>query len=84
MVPWIPEPRTPFLPAPPSLLPHGYSKDKRGLSKQEGICSVMSEPLQPYGLYNPWNSPGQNTGVGSCSLLQKFSNAKCLGHKQEM
>ena len=22
------------------------------------------------GLYNPWNSPGQNTGVGSHSLLQ--------------
>ena len=26
--------------------------------------------LQPQGLYSPWNSPGQNTGVGSCSLLQ--------------
>ena len=23
-----------------------------------------------HGLYSPWNSPGQNTGVGSCSLLQ--------------
>ena len=22
------------------------------------------------GLYSPWNSPGQNTGVGSLSLLQ--------------
>ena len=22
------------------------------------------------GLHSPWNSPGQNTGVGSCSLLQ--------------
>ena len=32
--------------------------------------SVLSEPLQPHGLYNPWNSPGQNTGVGSHSLLQ--------------
>ena len=21
-------------------------------------------------VYSPWNSPGQNTGVGSCSLLQ--------------
>ena len=21
-------------------------------------------------IYSPWNSPGQNTGVGSCSLLQ--------------
>ena len=26
--------------------------------------------LQPHGLYNPWNSPGQNTGVGSLALLQ--------------
>ena len=26
--------------------------------------------LQPHGLYSPWDSPGQNTGVGSLSLLQ--------------
>ena len=26
--------------------------------------------LQPHGLYSPRNYPGQNTGVGSCSLLQ--------------
>ena len=26
--------------------------------------------LQPHGLYTPWSSPGQNTGVGSPSLLQ--------------
>ena len=26
--------------------------------------------LRPHGLYSPRNSPGQNTGVGSCSLLQ--------------
>ena len=32
--------------------------------------SVMSDPLRPHGLYSPWNSPGQNTGVGSRSLLQ--------------
>ena len=31
--------------------------------------SVLSDSLQPHGLY-PWNSPGQNTGVGSLSLLQ--------------
>ena len=29
----------------------------------------MSDSLRPHGLY-PWNSPGQNTGVGSLSLLQ--------------
>ena len=26
--------------------------------------------LQPNGLYSPWNSPGQNNGVGSLFLLQ--------------
>ena len=26
----------------------------------------------PHGLYIPWNSPGQNTGVGSLSLLQRI------------
>ena len=26
--------------------------------------------LRPNGLYSPWNSPGQNTWVGSLSLLQ--------------
>ena len=26
--------------------------------------------VAPYGLYNPWNSPGQNTGVRSLSLLK--------------
>ena len=30
----------------------------------------MSDSLWPLGLYSPWNSPGQNTGVGSRSLLQ--------------
>ena len=32
--------------------------------------SVVSNSLQPHGLYSAWNSPGQNTGVGSCSPLQ--------------
>ena len=27
--------------------------------------SVFSDSLQPHGVYNPWNSLGQNTGVGS-------------------
>ena len=32
--------------------------------------SVVSDSWRPHGLYSPWNSPGQNTGVGSRSLLQ--------------
>ena len=30
----------------------------------------MSDSLQPHVLYSLWNSLGQNTGVGSLSLLQ--------------
>ena len=39
----------------------------------QNVCessSVMSNSLRPHELYSPWNSPGQNTGVGSLSLLQ--------------
>ena len=32
--------------------------------------SVVSDSLRPHGLHSPWNFPGQNTGVGSCTLLQ--------------
>ena len=32
----------------------------------------MSDSLWPHGLYSPWNSPGQNTGVGSLSFLQRI------------
>ena len=38
-------------------------------------CSVVSDSLRSHGLYPtrllcPWNSPGKNTGVVCCSLLQ--------------
>ena len=33
-------------------------------------CLVMSNSLQPRGLFSPWNSPGHNTGMGSHYLLQ--------------
>ena len=32
----------------------------------------MADSLRPFGLYSPWNSPGQNIGVGSLSLLQEI------------
>ena len=38
--------------------------------KWSEIFSVVSDSLRPHRLYSPWNSPGQNTGVGSLSLLQ--------------
>ena len=41
------------------------------LTEGEGeICSVVSDSLRPHELYSPWTSPGQNTGVGSLSLLR--------------
>ena len=40
-----------------SLLQHYSSK-----------ASILHS-LGPHGLCSPWNSPGQNMGVGSCSLL---------------
>ena len=42
-----------------SLWPHGLYKE-----------SDTTAWLNWSGLYNPWNSPGQDTGVGSLSLLQ--------------
>ena len=37
--------------------------------KESETRLVVSDSLRPLGLYSPWNSPGQNTGVGSRSLL---------------
>ena len=49
------------------------TKEQTGLRpevkwSQSGL--VISNSLWPHGLYSPWNSPGQNTGVGSFSFLQ--------------
>ena len=40
------------------------------LEKKSESRSVMSNFLQPHGLYSPWNSPGQNTGLSCHFLLQ--------------
>ena len=37
---------------------------------------VMSDSLRPHLLYSPWNLLGQNTGVGSLSLLQWIFQAQ--------
>ena len=46
-----------------------HAMDFEGPSKSES-CSVVSDSLWPHGLYSSWNSPSQNTEVGSRSLLQ--------------
>ena len=38
--------------------------------------STMSDSLRPHGLYSTLNFPGQNTGVGSLSLLQEISQPR--------
>ena len=45
-------------------------KDTCSLKELSESSSVVSNSSPPYGLYSPWNSPGQNTGVGSLSILQ--------------
>ena len=32
----------------------------------------VTQSLWPHGLYSPWDSPGQDTGMGSLSLLQRI------------
>ena len=43
--------------------------------------------LQPHGLYTPWNSPSQNTGVGSLSFSRGSSTQglnPCLPHCRQI
>ena len=47
-------------------------------------CSVVSDSLWLHELYSPWNSPGQNTGVGSLSLLQGFSRGSSWPRNRTM
>ena len=51
-----------------------YTKNKYYIIpfKQVKVKVTESCPTfcHPHGLYSQWNSPGQNTGVGSLSLLQ--------------
>ena len=60
---------------------HGISQARRlelvaisfSIRKAESEShAVMSDFLRLHGLYSPWNSPGQNTRVGSLSLLQEI------------
>ena len=53
---------------------HPFQKYLNGRSGEYSLQesqshSAVSDSLQPHGLYSPWNSPDQNTGVGSRSLL---------------
>ena len=52
----------------------GFMSFVSGLKSES--CSVVSNSLWPHGLYSPWNSSGQNTGVGSLSLLQGIPSSE--------
>ena len=46
-------------------------------------CSVASDSVTPRGLWPtrllcPWDSPGRDTGVGYCALLQGSSCISCI------
>ena len=49
---------------------HGWVSNFIIVQSESESFSVMSNSLWPHGLYSLWNSPGQNTDVGSLSLLQ--------------
>ena len=54
-------------------MPHQYKTlitEKTVFGKVSESRSIVSYSLWPHRLYSPWNSPGQNTEVGSLSLLQ--------------
>ena len=38
----------------------------------------MSGSLRPHGLYSPWYSPGQNTGVGTASITLNGEKLKAF------
>ena len=52
------------------LIPWIYLSLPLNNHSESESCSVVSDSLRPHGLYRPWNSLSQNTGMGSCSLLQ--------------
>ena len=61
-----------------SFFPHLLTSENEG-------HSVMSDCLRPHGLYSPWHSLGQNTGVGSrCSLLQGIFPTRLLPNSHQL
>ena len=59
----------------------------RYIQVESESCSVVSNSLQPHGLYSPWNSLWQNTGMGNLSLPQGIfptqrSNLGLLHHRR--
>ena len=62
------KPRSPMSPTwQVDSLPVSYLGSPRSdIMKVAQLCQTLCDPMD----YSPWDSPGQNTGVGSLSLLQ--------------
>ena len=61
--------KVPWVTSSSGYLSHLGRKLWSKFQKKSESCSVVSNSFDPMD-YSPWNSPGQNTGVGSCSILQ--------------
>ena len=61
-------PRSAMEPMSPALASEFFTTEPPEKVKVKVAQSCRT--LRPHGLYSPWNSPDQNTGVGSLSLLQ--------------
>ena len=66
----------------PWLWGHSERGSERGklLVSESESPSVMSNSLQPHGLYSPWNTSGQNTAMGSLFFLQGSSQLRVRTH----
>ena len=61
----------PVAPGPHMAVFISYENTNRiGLESERESHSVVPDSLRPRGPHGPWNSPGQNPGLGSLSLLQ--------------
>ena len=73
----------------------GIASRSSQLKEQGNICgytnlcicesgSVMSNSLQPHGLYSPWSSPGQNTEVLAQRLAQGEARDPTWANKRQV
>ena len=57
--------------SPLSFRGRGWGREgKQSFGTKVKVAQLCLHCLRPHTLYSPWNFPGQNTGVGSRSLLQ--------------
>ena len=54
----------------PACSQHWFSKSQIWWVSEWKSLSCVQLFVTPWTIYSPWNSPGQNTGVGSLFLLQ--------------